>query len=83
MTWVPVGTIRGPAGPPGPAGVGGIVHVQSSPASTWTFPHDLGRVPHSVTIYIDDQLVLTDTTVDSVNVVVEFPSPQSGEVHVL
>lgn len=79
--WEPVGSIRGPAGPPGTGG--SYVHVQASPASTWTIAHTLDRVPHSVTVYIDGQLVLTDTTVDETHVVLEFPSPEHGEAHIL
>jgi hypothetical protein len=84
--WVPVGSIRGPAGPPGPPGPpgGGVfVHDQTSPAATWTIAHGLGRKPHAVSIFIDGQPVLTDTTADDTHVVVEFPSPETGEAHIL
>lgn len=80
-TWEPVGSIRGPAGPPGTGG--SHVHTQSSPAATWTIVHGFDRVPHSVTVYIDGQQVFTDTTVDETYVVLEFPSPEIGEVHIL
>lgn len=81
VDWHPVGSIRGPAGPPGTGG--SYVHTQSSPASTWTIAHGFDRIPHSVTIYIGGRMVLTDYTVDDTHVVVEFPSPETGEVHIL
>lgn len=80
-TWQPVGSIRGPEGPPGAGGV--HLHVQAVPASTWTIPHGFDRIPHSVAIYVDGQLVLTDTTADETHVVLEFPSPTTGEAHIL
>lgn len=79
--WTPVGSVRGPAGPPGIGGA--LVHVQSTPAATWTIPHGFARIPHSVTVYIGGQQVLIDATVDATYVVLEFPSPESGEVHIL
>lgn len=81
VTWQVVGSIRGPAGPPGTGGA--FVHTQATPASTWTIPHALDRIPHSVTVYIDGRLVLTDATVDETYVVLEFPSPEHGEAHIL
>lgn len=80
-TWQPVGSIRGPAGPPGSGAA--FVHAQTTPASTWTIAHDLGRIPNAVTVYIGGQVVVTDTTVDATHVVLEFPSPETGEVHIL
>lgn len=81
QVWAPVANIKGPAGPPGTGGA--LVHVQAIPASTWTIPHGFARVPHSVTVYIGGQQVFTDTTVDETYVVLEFPSPESGEAHIL
>jgi hypothetical protein len=59
------------------------VHVQSTPAATWTIAHGLGRIPHNVQIIIGGQEVFTDTTLDAVHVVLTFPSSESGEAHIL
>lgn len=80
-TWEPVGSVRGPAGPPGTGGA--YVHTQASPASTWTVVHALGRTPHSVVVYVGGQQVITDYTADATYVVLEFPSPEAGEAHIL
>jgi hypothetical protein len=59
------------------------VHTQATPVATWTIEHGLGRIPHSVTVYIGGQQVLIDAAVDATYVVLEFPSPESGEAHIL
>jgi hypothetical protein len=59
------------------------VHAQSTPAATWTITHGLGRVPHSVQILIGGQEVFTDCQLDATHVVLTFPSPETGEAHIL
>jgi hypothetical protein len=73
----------GPMGPAGPPGGGASVHTQASPAATWSITHGLGRVPHAVTVYIGGEQVFTDCQVDATTVVLTFPSPMTGEAHVL
>jgi hypothetical protein len=45
--------------------------------------HALGRTPHSVVVYVGGQQVITDYTADATYVVLEFPSPEAGEAHIL
>lgn len=78
MTWTKTGSLKGPAGD----GVA-YVHLQTTPASTWTIPHGLGRQPHTVSVFQNGEQVFTDTEVDPINVVLTFPSPESGEAHIL
>lgn len=79
-TWTLSGSLKGPTGP---TGASAYVHVQSSPAATWSITHGLGRVPHGVQILIAGEEVFTDTQIDAVHVVLTFPSPLSGEAHIL
>lgn len=75
--WTPIGTLNTPTG----ANV--KVHAQTTPAAEWTITHGLLHVPHSVVVYVDNQMVLTDTQVSEVHVVLTFPSPVAGEAHIL
>lgn len=81
MSWTLTGSLKGPAGPAGDGTA--YVHTQTSPASTWTITHGLGRVPHNVQILIDGVEVFTDTTIDATYVVLTFPSPESGVAYIL
>lgn len=81
MSWTLTGSLKGPAGPAGSGA--SYVHLQPTPASTWTILHGLGRVPHNVQILIGGEEVFTDTTIDATHVVLTFPSPVSGEAHIL
>jgi hypothetical protein len=81
MSWTPLGSVRGPAGPPGTGGA--YVHHQTAPAGTWTAVHGFERIPHSVVFLVDGQQVFTDYTADETYVVAEFPSPTTGEIHIL
>jgi hypothetical protein len=72
MTWELVGNIRGPAGESG-----GEIHQQETPLATWTFAHNLGRLP-AVAIYFGNELVFAPVSADSTSVSVMFPSPQVG-----
>lgn len=60
---------------------GGTEYSQLSPLATWTVPvpATLGRRPN-VTVYIDGEVVDTDISATSTQVVVTFPSPQTGTV---
>lgn len=78
MSWVKTGSLKGPAGDSV-----AYVHQQTSPAATWTIPHGLGREPHMVTVFQNGEQVFTDTDVDPVHVVLTFPSPETGEAHIL
>lgn len=78
MSWTLTGSLKGPPG----AGVA-YVHVQSSPAATWSVIHGLGRVPHNVQVLIGGVEVFTDTQIDDTAVTLTFPSPESGEVHIM
>jgi len=81
VAWTLAGSLKGP---PGEAGSGSVyVHTQSTPAATWTITHGLGRVPHNVQVLIGGVEVFTDTTLDAVHVVLEFPTPVTGEAHIL
>jgi hypothetical protein len=75
--WTPIGTLVTPTG----ANV--KVHEQTVPAATWSITHGLLHIPHSVVVYVDGVLVLTDTEVSAVHVVLTFPSPVAGEAHIL
>lgn len=77
MTWAKTGSLKGADGD---AGV--VVHQQTSPASTWSSTHGLGRKPHLVAIYQNGVLVFTDVEVDTVHVVATFPTPETGEMHI-
>lgn len=58
--------------------VGGAMEWnQTSPSAQWTIPHTLGRVP-AVEVYVGGKLVGVDVDADASNVIVTFPSPQSG-----
>lgn len=71
----------GPQGPPGPPGTGGFAHQQLTPAATWTVEHTLGRRPYSVTVTVDDEIVLPDIcTPDDNTVVVTFAVPVRGRL---
>lgn len=74
----------GPPGPVGPAGGEGVVHVQSTPAATWTVTHSLGRVPFGSEVLIDDQVVIADVEYpDESTVVVTFAAPQQGSIRII
>lgn len=71
-------------GAPGADGLeGAFVHVQATPAATWTIPHSLGRAPFSVTVWIDGELVDADTHADASVAVLTFASPAAGEARIL
>lgn len=75
---------RGPAGPRGPAGGELYEHIQSSPAAAWTIPHNLNTRPTVVFVLDSDptEPVTTDYWfVDLNNVLVEWPSPESGRAY--
>lgn len=59
------------------------VHTQSVPAATWTISHGLSRMPHSVSVFVNGELVETDTDVDDVYVTLTFAAPIAGEAHIL
>jgi hypothetical protein len=81
---VSVITVEGPIGPPGPAGDGGFTHTQSTPAATWTITNMLGRLPASVTVWINDTEVDTDIeTPDISTIVLTFPSPVAGRAEII
>ncbi len=75
--------LQGPPGPQGPAGAAGgsaVIHVQSTPSTTWGVSHSFGREPN-VVVLIDDEYVIADVTYpDMSTVVVSFGEPQTGKV---
>lgn len=82
----PIGkAVPGPPGAEGPQGDPGMdaqvtVHVQSSPAATWTIPNTYARPVH-VTLYDDDGVEFdTDVTVTSSFITLTFPAPTTGSV---
>lgn len=76
--------VPGLPGPRGPAGDGGITHIQSTPAATWTIDHPLGRWPAGVMVVIAGQLVDTDIEFPSITqIVISFASPQSGRAEII
>lgn len=61
------------------------VHVQSTPAATWTVQHNLGTKPPLVFELASDpnSMVMTDVTYPSLNTaVVEWPSAESGKAYI-
>lgn len=55
----------------------GFAWNQTSPSAQWNIPHALGRVP-AVEVYVAGKLIGVDVDATNTNVVVTFPSPQSG-----
>lgn len=75
--------VPGVQGPPGASG-NTFVHVQSTPAATWTITHNLGTKPAVVLELASDPdaLVFTDLTYPDLNtVVVEWPTAESGKAY--
>ena len=74
---------KGDQGDPGTGGAGTyFVHVQTTPASTWTFNHGLGMFP-AVTI-TDDSGVVGQAAVqyiDANNISVSFSIPFTGKAY--
>lgn len=77
--------VPGPPGTMGPAGDGGFSYSQPTPSSTWVIANTLGRYPSSVTVWIDDELVVADISINTSTdeIVVEFGSAQTGRVEVI
>src|SRR5688500_11755100 len=63
----------------GGGGSAGYEYVQSTPLATWTIPVPvgMGRRPN-VDVYIAGELIDSDVSASSTQVVVTFPSPQVG-----
>lgn len=61
------------------------MHVQSTPAATWTVQHNLNTRP-AIVFELDsdpNSLVMTDVTYPSLNTaVVEWPSAESGKAYI-
>lgn len=59
-------------------------HYQTTPSTTWTVPHGLGRYP-MVRVFVGNQEVqpesVTFTTVDAITI--EFTTPQVGQVKLI
>lgn len=72
--------VPGPQGPPGvPGDNGTLVFDQTTPLATWTFTHNLGRLPIA-TVYVDGEIVLVPLFADSTTITAMFPSPQTGTI---
>ncbi len=75
----------GPAGPPGPPGEGVDLHyrhIQSTPASSWTIAHNLGKRPSvSVVDSAGTNIVGDFEYVDDNNCTLTFSSSFSGEAY--
>lgn len=60
----------------------GFVYQQVAPSSNWNITHTLGRIPLSVQVVVGGIPVIADVvTITATQVVIEFPSPQSGTVY--
>lgn len=74
---------KGDKGDKGDAGTGGdssFLFTQSSPASSWTVPHNMGRYPHIDYISNDGKAWIADVEhVDLNSSVLTFPAPTSGK----
>lgn len=57
----------------------GVLIQQDTPLSTWSFSHELNRVP-VVSVYVDNEEVDADVSATSSTVVITFPSPTAGFV---
>lgn len=55
----------------------GVTFAQSIPLSTWTFAHQLHRIP-VVSVYVDGEEVEADVTATDTTVTIEFPAPTAG-----
>ena len=65
--------IRGPGG--GPA----YVHTKTTPSSTWTVQHNLGRNP-KIAVFVGGAEVFAPITYPDVNTaIIEFGSAESGQ----
>lgn len=80
----PTGPV-GPAGPQGPAGPPGssvgstYIHNQSTPATTWTITHNLGKYPSIVVVDSGGTVVQGGANYVSVNLlVITFSAAFSG-----
>ena len=74
--------VEGPQGPPGP-GFPRHQHIQTAPASTWTVSHPLGIKPAFVSVWVNDEPVEADIEIlNTLTVVITFPSPTSGRVEI-
>ena len=72
---------RGPAGQAGAPGGSAYEHVQSVAASVWNVVHGLGRRSHATILDADGVEIETDVQHASINeIVVQFPTPQTGTV---
>lgn len=61
-----------------PSGAGtGFAYTQVSASAQWVIPHAMGRIP-AVDVYVGGNLVGVDVSATTTNVVITFPSPQSG-----
>lgn len=63
----------------GSSGDPGYEFSQLSPLATWTIPVpvEMGRRPN-VAVYVAGEMVETDVTADSTQVVITFPTPVAG-----
>lgn len=63
----------------GVSGDPGYEYVQASPLATWTIPVpvQMGRRPN-VAVYVAGEMVETDVTADSTQVILTFPEPVAG-----
>jgi hypothetical protein len=72
---------RGPAGPQGPMGRDtSEVHVQTTPAATWVFAHNLGRPPATAVFGDSGRRYYPDEFSTATNVTLIFAMPRTGTV---
>jgi hypothetical protein len=58
-------------------------HTQASASASWIINHNLNTYP-SVSVRIDDELVIADVAYGSLNqVTITFASPQTGTAHLV
>lgn len=58
------------------------IHYQSSPSSTWTVAHNLGKMPSVMVVDTADTVFVGDVAyTDNNNLVITFASPFSGKAY--
>lgn len=54
-----------------------FIHSQTTPISSWSFDHPLGRLPN-VEVYINGEVVLVPIEATTTHVLITFPAPAIG-----
>lgn len=70
--------IPGPKGDKGDPGPGFVVHTQTTPASTWTIDHTIGRPPMP-TLIVGGRHQIPDVELSDTQAIFTFPAPTAGK----